>query len=247
VTFWTPRTLAEPAPGQEDSTATELLKRCFDELAAQPKISVLISSRMVLESKANRSVVDIGYSLALRRPGCLAFRSSKATEGIDIVTDGRRAYSAAHRDQVYSIFDPPNELNELFRSPKPQEPWDFLNDWFLPAVCSREPAQRALAKISAVRELDATKIDGHPCRRLEIRSEQARCEIGILTEPQLRLRRFAWKMPPIESSDGPMQVSLETQLTEWEFQPQFEGETFSFQPAPGWKRVKDALAPSRSR
>lgn len=239
-----PHTFAEPDPGQTDSSASKLLELCFDALAAQPKIAVSFANRMTIQSKESRTVVEMGYSLALQRPDRLAFRSSKAKEGIDIVTDGQRAYSSAHRAKEFSIFDPPEELSALIPS---SEHWDALNDWFLPAVCSSDAAKRALSVITEIRELEAGKVDGVDCRRLEIRSNRARWEVFASAGQQPRFRKLVWEVLPMKGSDDPYHISLETKLTDWDFQPKFGDETFSFKPAPGWKRVKDSLATSSAR
>ena len=226
-------TLCEPALAQPtgiDPQAETLLKASTDFLARQKQFSLVTRSTLevVLES-GQKIQYDHSLKQSVQRPNKL--RAERFGDLVDQVFyyDGRSLTLHNPSAKFFASVPAPGTLEEALEFAR------LKLDIVAPAgdFIDKNAYEILMTDVSSGFVVGKSMVEGVRCDHLAFRASQLDWQIWIQEGKQPLPRKFV-----ITSRDVVNAPQFEVTVTEWNLNPKFSADTFSFSPPKGAKRIE---------
>lgn len=257
---WTALTPALSARGDEPTQpemtpeVEQLLRQCFDRVAAAKafRVTIAIELSVLVQDVQQRMPSRAEFYVA--RPNRLALRNQEGAMSLDTVTDGQQLYRGLAAMKRYTLAPATDSLEEIFSSEAFPGMGMMGPEVIAAVLAAKQPYEALLIDVEQVKDLGPEKIGDQECRHLRLIQKKVDLDLWIAVGEELFLRQASPNLLKLMKAQfggelleeaakqlEKMKMDLTLGFLDWNLAAEFSEATFAIEPPADWKKVDSLL------
>lgn len=251
----------QPTQPSTSGEAQMLLKEMSDAFVALKSFSCEMKSEMSIKAEGQNQQMPSSYKAALLKPNKLALIPGEGMSAVQLLSDGQKFTTYFAELEQYTEAPAPEKLDKAWIDGVGEQPYLQMNiaAWLFLDLSSEDPYSDLMENVSELQDLGSETVSEINARHIRGLQEEYDWDMWIQESPRMApvkmtldlaksFNKAAEQMAGQEDMAEyreklkQMEIKIDLNISNWEFDSELADETFVFTAPAGAKKVESFFA-----